>query len=164
MDIASAWRWVTRKLSNHVNRPSFSRQTIYRSALNETDKMYVATPIFFIVMGAAGPVSLSTVAQIRRSPPSPPGHIMTAATSILVLNAAEYITSGTGFKVALNLLKPPNDKIMGSQGVLLLALDPGASKPERFALLRSEATAVHDDGDGECAPPAGRSGAPAGAG
>jgi len=50
---------------------------------------------------------------------------------------------------------------MSSQGVLLVALDSGVFKPEEMALLRSEATAVHDEGDGECAPVVGRAGASA---
>jgi hypothetical protein len=83
-----------------------------------------------------------------------------AGDSIILFEGLEYISSNIGFKGTLNLLQYLNDKVMSSTGVLLVALDSGAFKPEELALLRSEATAVHDEGDGECAPVMGMAGAP----
>jgi len=71
---------------------------------------------------------------------------------IILFEGLEYITSNIGFKGTLNVLQFLNDKVMSSQGVLLVALDAGAFKPEEMALLRSEASAVHDESDGGCAP------------
>jgi hypothetical protein len=71
---------------------------------------------------------------------------------IILFEGLEYISSSIGFKPTLNLVQLLNDKVMGSRGSMIIWLDPKAFREEDLALLRSEATEVHEDpgrpGDG----------------
>ena len=64
---------------------------------------------------------------------------------IILFEGLEYISSSIGFKPTLNLVQLLNDRVMGSQGSMIIWLDPRAFREEDLALLKSEATEVHED-------------------
>ena len=73
-----------------------------------------------------------------------------AHDSVILFEGLEYIVSNLGFKGGLNLLQFINDKVMSSKGVILVSVDPDAFRSDELALLRSEATESHEEGDGAC--------------
>ena len=79
---------------------------------------------------------------------------------IILFEGLEYISSTIGFKPTLNLVQILNDRVMGSQGSMIIWLNPGAFRDEEVALLRSEATEVHEEpvrpGDGARKSPSGQ--------
>jgi hypothetical protein len=79
---------------------------------------------------------------------------------IILFEGLEYISSTIGFKPTLNLVQLLNDRVMGSRGSMIIWLDPRAFRDEEVALLRSEATEVHEEpvrpGDGVRKSPGGQ--------
>jgi len=87
-----------------------------------------------------------------------------ARDGIVLFEGLEYISSNVGFKGALNLVHYVNDRVMGSGGVLLVSIDAAAFQPEELALLRSEATGVHDGEEASRTPATAREQRPRSAG
>jgi archaellum biogenesis ATPase FlaH len=72
------------------------------------------------------------------------GFIGAAKDYVILLAGLEYLSSNSNFKDTLSFVQFLNDKMMGSNGILLISVDPVAFQKSDVAMLRSEAAGVFE--------------------
>jgi hypothetical protein len=61
---------------------------------------------------------------------------------VILFEGLEYVYTTAGFESTMRLVQFLNDKVMNSNGILMVVLSPEVFKPNEIALLRSEAAEV----------------------
>jgi hypothetical protein len=73
------------------------------------------------------------------------GFISNAKDYIIFIEGIEYLVSKTGFPTMLKLVQYLNDRVMSTQGILMLWMNPHAFEARDLALLKSEAAEVFEE-------------------